>query len=279
MSDSYKLKRIRDGRDFALSEVSLLVGRSDSCDIQVTAGHPSREHARVVAKDGGVLVQDLHSTNGTFVNNKRIEIEARLQIGDVVKFGDETFAVQSADAPEATVLMRSLGSSSDQSAMVVEEDDDEDDQDSTSFLEVYAMPPGWEKGPSFDNDVGKLDERKQQAIDRYLEKFSKSLKGKKGLFLVLFSEDEPPIFKSLVVDAGSNSWRFGRSEDCDVTFDNPCISKHHATITYDDSGWTIKDENSTNGIAYNGRKQEKLSLGDNMTFEISSVDVLVRFLK
>lgn len=279
MSSNFKLKRISDGEEFELSNISLLVGRSESCDIQVTEGHPSREHARVVERDGAVLVQDLHSTNGTFVNNKRIEIESVMQPGDVVKFGDEAFSVQSLDQPEATVLMRSLGSGANTNAMVIDdEDEDEDDADSTSILEVYAMPAGWDSG-GFDTQIGKLDDKKKQAIDRYVDKFNQSLKGKTGVFLIFFSDDNPPVFKSLIVKDGKEEWTFGRSGKCDVNLENPCISKHHANIYLKDGEWTIVDNSSTNGLTAGGMKRAEVKLEDEGRFEISSVDVLVKFLK
>ncbi len=280
MSSNFKLKRISDGKEYELSETSILVGRSESCDIQITEGHPSREHARVAERDGAVLVQDLHSTNGTFVNNQKIATSAVLSVGDVVKFGDESFSVQSLTEPEATVLMRSLGAKGVMNASVIDDDEDEDDEDSTSILEVYSMPPGWDdSAPGFASEVGKLDERKKNAIDRYIEKFSQSLKGKKGLFLIFFSDDNPPVFKSVIIKDDKNAWSFGRSEECDICFDNPCISKYHADISVSSSGWAIEDKDSTNGISHEGVQSKTLQLVDDMVIEISVVEVLVRFIK
>ncbi len=282
MSSNFKLKRISDGVEFPLGEISLIVGRSDSCDIQITQGHPSREHARVAERGGAVLVQDLHSTNGTFVNNKRIEAATSLQPGDVVKFGDEAFSVQSLSEPEATVLMRSLGSGANISATVIDDDDDEDeDVDATSMLEVYALPPGWDDGGTFDDHVGKLDDNKKAAINRYIEKFNRSLKGKVGIFLIFFSDGNPPVFKTLIVKGskdGKETWSLGRIKSCDVSFENPCISKHHANITFSAGEWNIEDNKSTNGFVCKGRKQGSIALEDNLTFEIGAVDVLVRYL-
>ncbi len=279
MSSNFKLKRISDGVEFPLSEISLIVGRSDSCDIQITQGHPSREHARVAEREGAVLVQDLHSTNGTFVNNKRIEASASLLPGDVVKFGDEAFSVQSLSEPEATVLMRSLGAGANVSATVIDDDDEEDeDVDATSLLEVYALPPGWDDGGTFDDHVGKLDDKKKSAINRYIEKFNRSLKGKVGIFLIFFSDGNPPVFKTLIIKDGKEEWSFGREKRCDVSFENPCISKHHADISFTAGEWKIKDNNSTNGLVCKGRKQGSITLADNLTFEIGAVDVLVRYL-
>lgn len=276
MSAKFKIKRISDGEEFEIGEIALLVGRSESCDIQVKEGFPSREHARLAERDGGVLVQDLHSTNGTFVNNKQIEESVILKPGDVVKFGDETFSIQSTEAPEATVMMRSLGVGSNMSATVIDEDEDEEDEDSTSILEVYALPQGWDDGSNFKDQVGKLDDKKRAAIDAYIARFSKSLKGKNGIFLIFFRESNPPEFKTIVVMADRKEWTFGRSKECDVSFDDPCISKHHANISRKDGQWVITDNNSKNGLTQGGKTVQSLVLKDNETFEISTVEVLMR---
>lgn len=279
MSSNFKLKRISDGVEFPLSEVSLIVGRSDSCGIQISQGHPSREHARVAEREGAVLVEDLHSTNGTFVNNKRIEAATSLQPGDVVKFGDEAFSVQSLSEPEATVQVRSLGSGANVSATVIDDEDDEDeDVDATSLLEVYALPPGWDDGGTFDDHVGKLDDMKKSAINRYIEKFNRSLKGKVGIFLIFFSDGNPPVFKTLIVKDGKEAWTFGRLNSSDISFENPCISKCHANISFTEGEWKIDDDKSTNGLVCKGKKQRSIDLLDNLTFEIGAVDVLVRHL-
>ncbi len=279
MSGTFKLQRLKDGQDFMIDEVSLLMGRSELCDIKVTEGYPSREHARIAERGGKLKVQDLHSTNGTFVNNKQIEVEAELEIGDVLKIGEEVFTVQSQVEPEATILMRSLGSTHNVSATVIEDDDEDDpDDDATAMLEVYAMPPGWAESSEISNQVGKLDDKKRAAIDKYVEKFSAAMKGKSGIFLILFSDEDPPIFKHVVMDAGKTEWVFGRSDSCDIEFNNPCVSKEHATLKFvGGEGWYLEDNKSKNGISVDGNRQQKIKLSDNLVFEISSVDVLVRF--
>ena len=48
------------------------VGRSTDCDLVVSEGQPSRQHARITVEADGVFVEDLDSTNGTFINGNRI---------------------------------------------------------------------------------------------------------------------------------------------------------------------------------------------------------------
>ncbi|WP_158658001.1 FHA domain-containing protein [Agarilytica rhodophyticola] len=275
----FKLKRIADNKEFILSEVSLLIGRSESCDICVSEGYPSREHARIVQKDEAVLVEDLHSTNGTFVNNQRIGSSALLNVGDVVKVGDEAFSIQSQSQPDATVLVKSLGSDENVSALVIE-DDDEDHEDSTSLIHQYSLPRGWNQdGSNFISEIGKLDDRKKQAINSYIEKVRSKYKGHIGVLLILFSDDNPPVIKSLVYqEGGRSSWTFGRGDGCDVIFQHPCISMHHATLTYGEAGWHFEDSDSTNGISVQGKKLKTIKLQDEMKISVASAEIFIRFI-
>ena len=68
------------------------VGRDDSCDITVPIAHLSRRHASISVTAHGLLVKDLDSTNGTFLNGGRIT-EACAKPGDKLKFDVVNFTV------------------------------------------------------------------------------------------------------------------------------------------------------------------------------------------
>jgi pSer/pThr/pTyr-binding forkhead associated (FHA) protein len=62
------------------------VGRAPRADFIVDAALVSRVHCRLTAKDDRLEVVDLKSTNGTFVNDKRVE-KAHLSVGDRLRVG------------------------------------------------------------------------------------------------------------------------------------------------------------------------------------------------
>ncbi|MEN8132439.1 MAG: FHA domain-containing protein [Pseudomonadota bacterium] len=64
----------------------LMIGRGKENDIRLPDKRVSRAHARILTSLGSSLIEDLNSTNGTFVNSKRISIYA-LQEEDVIKIG------------------------------------------------------------------------------------------------------------------------------------------------------------------------------------------------
>ena len=71
----------------------MLIGRHQSADIALQAAEISRKHAAFLIKEDALWVQDLGSSNGTFVNDVRIAEETRLKEGDLVQFASLKFSV------------------------------------------------------------------------------------------------------------------------------------------------------------------------------------------
>ena len=69
-----------------LGEQPVKLGRSETADMQIDSPKVSREHARVVWEGGEYWVEDLGSTNGTFVNEKKI-VKYELLDGDEIIIG------------------------------------------------------------------------------------------------------------------------------------------------------------------------------------------------
>jgi pSer/pThr/pTyr-binding forkhead associated (FHA) protein len=63
------------------------IGRGDECAITLSDSYVSQVHARLYEKDGTWLVEDLGSTNGTFLNDRPLVQPVEVHAGDVVKVG------------------------------------------------------------------------------------------------------------------------------------------------------------------------------------------------
>ncbi len=63
------------------------IGRSRSCDLRLPGGDASRRHAEIAGGPDGFTITDLGSTNGTFVNDQRIQ-KHELQAGDRIEIGN-----------------------------------------------------------------------------------------------------------------------------------------------------------------------------------------------
>ena len=77
------------GEDFQLNSAQLTIGRGNQNDIAIaTDEYASARHARFEPRQDGVWVQDLGSTNGTYVNGTRLDRPHRLARGDIVRVGE-----------------------------------------------------------------------------------------------------------------------------------------------------------------------------------------------
>ncbi len=81
---------LREGRE-------VLIGRSSELDLVLVEDNVSRRHAKLVVRGGAVTLQDLGSTNGTFVNGVRVK-KARLKEGDRVLIGGAILKLVRAEA-------------------------------------------------------------------------------------------------------------------------------------------------------------------------------------
>ncbi len=83
------------GKEIAISSEKFLVGRSEVCQLRPKSESVSRKHCIIVLKDSRVLVQDLKSRNGTFVNEKRLPVDKAkvLKGGDELRIGKLLFEV------------------------------------------------------------------------------------------------------------------------------------------------------------------------------------------
>lgn len=87
----------RVARRIPVSGAPIRIGRAPDCELVLHDSRVSRRHARLVARDGVLVLTDLRSTNGTRVNGHRVS-EVVLGAGDRIDVGDTSLVVQAARA-------------------------------------------------------------------------------------------------------------------------------------------------------------------------------------
>ena len=75
------------GRTYPLAE-ELTVGRAAGCQVTIDDTYASQIHARVFSRDGQLFVEDLGSTNGTFVNRQKVNGPQAFRRGDKLQVGN-----------------------------------------------------------------------------------------------------------------------------------------------------------------------------------------------
>lgn len=81
------------GLDFTVVDATVL-GRSDEADIVIDDPYASEFHLRLVAQEGGLTLHDLGSTNGTYLNGRRVTAPTELRRGDAVQVGKTVMEVR-----------------------------------------------------------------------------------------------------------------------------------------------------------------------------------------
>ena len=100
------LRRVREGAELVLIrsegqsgvripiEDVLVMGRSPDADFLLDDPYASEFHLRLALKDDQVVLSDLGSTNGTYLNGRRITVPTPLSKGDAVQVGKTIMEVQ-----------------------------------------------------------------------------------------------------------------------------------------------------------------------------------------
>ena len=96
------------GTVFPVAQRSLVIGRSPSADVRIDEHAVSNEHARLEQTDAGITLLDLGSTNGTYVNGRRVVDGALLVGGDNIQMGATTFTfvTRESGVPKGTVRLQ-----------------------------------------------------------------------------------------------------------------------------------------------------------------------------
>ncbi|MBY6929562.1 FHA domain-containing protein [Clostridium botulinum] len=99
---SFGLEILKPGESSDLKEGSVIpirndltIGRKEENSISLSDQHVSGNHARVFVRNTGLFIEDLNSTNGTYVNGNKIRGKQKLSNKDEIRIGTSTFKVLS----------------------------------------------------------------------------------------------------------------------------------------------------------------------------------------
>ncbi|MGH7837476.1 MAG: FHA domain-containing protein, partial [Candidatus Binataceae bacterium] len=80
--------------EYSLLKPEVAVGRGENNDIVIPHASVSRNHARLVRRDGAFELIDLNSTNGSYVDSQPVQGATRIANGSEVRFGDIRFTLR-----------------------------------------------------------------------------------------------------------------------------------------------------------------------------------------
>jgi pSer/pThr/pTyr-binding forkhead associated (FHA) protein len=124
---------------FAVANDITVIGRQEDCDLRIGILDVSRRHCRIIKDDNQLEVEDLGSSNGTYLNGVRVA-EAMVKAGDVIQVGPVKFVVQIDGDPPDDQLTPNLP---DDLAIVgeIEEDREGEKDEDDDLVDLNLDPP------------------------------------------------------------------------------------------------------------------------------------------
>lgn len=83
----------QQGQEFEVGDV-VVMGRSDETDVVLNDPYASDFHLRLVSQESGMVLHDLGSTNGTYVNGRRVSAPTELKRGDTIQVGKTVMEIR-----------------------------------------------------------------------------------------------------------------------------------------------------------------------------------------
>ncbi len=307
-SSGYILRSLKNQEEHSL-EGEMIVGREVECAIAIRSGHISRYHAKINVMRSGVYIEDLHSTNGTFVNGKRIKGRVRLSLGDEVTFDDVAYRVTSTQSgdQEQTMLSPRHGAkdvdevpanqpqpsnvepfpssvpkpAAQKAASQNKSDDIPAHADYTPPIQqaepepVSESQPQESEAPGTDNTRILSGTQLEQYVERNRATHREVSVGEGPRLIIMTAPLRGKCFQ-IEDDVLATHWQIGRSPDSDIRLTDKTISSDHARITQLTEGFEIKATHAKNGIIINGIPKTRAELQHDDVIQIGSTELVFK---
>lgn len=247
MTRYYRFKNLNSSEIYALRSPLVIMGRNAFSEIHIDSGLLSRQHAEIKVLGDKVIIEDLNSTNGTYVNNMRIVQPMELMHGDVVTVGHEKLMLIAPGKNDgSTVFTYNL---SQEPAEAV---DSGEAMGNTRMQHSFPSPLAWS---NINDDTQDDVQVNRQIIQQALSNRQVDANHTAALFVVRSGQDQGAVYDFPV--RAEKEWKIGRNKLVDVTIDHPTVSNQHARLKFDDNRWVIEDNQSTNGLKINKKRTVK----------------------
>ena len=268
MSDAqFILRKTATGEEIPVTD-GLVAGRLEESGLVLTEGHPSRQHARFKVAGTEPQLEDLGSSNGTFVNDQRISGAVVLRHGDKLRFdieeyefsvvGDTTVVQE----PQATVIRKLEpieadvdGTGRRERPAWIDPDKQAEGGPKTEFIDAAAMKQMMEvdaQGPADVADDVDVPVLLVTAGDHGGQRFNLRSASEQG------------------------EWTIGCDDDRDIVLKDQGVSGIHAKLSRDGMRWKLTDQMSANCTFVNGRRSNMSYLNNGDRIRFGPVDCVFR---
>lgn len=240
------------GETYPLEEDEILIGREQGSTLQIDSPGVSRKHARLAYQDDQYLIEDLGSSNGTFVNGERISKPWPLKNGDMIGIGRTVQLQYQAVLPPLSATMIESDIPPAAGTMIEEVPQQPPAPSQTDAAAVEPVPPP-------------LDPQMTMV----------------GQDVSVPQEITPPQLSVTIAGQAPKTYTLtnprvtiGRLEDNEIVIDSRIVSRHHAYLDYAQDGYVLSViPEASNPVLFDGRPlsaPHKLQHGD--ILRIGSLD-------
>ncbi len=234
----------------------------------------SSTHARLTPRADGVLVEDLDSGNGTFVNDVRV-------MGSVLAKADDTlrFHLLELSLEDTQPKLSEEMASPHNKDLEPESEPEIGRKGGTVMLPINPnLPPLWDERPTEGTAMLNPSERAELAQNR--PAISHENLGRKldAATLLILSGGEAGRPIKLNCQGDVNYWNIGRNPntyDLSIVLDDPSVSDLHAKLICREGRWKIIDQMSTNALFINGKRHSSAYLRSSDHIRIGRIDSML----
>lgn len=267
MKDHFVLRNLGTNENVPLISATVTLGRGQGCEIVVDSSEASRQHARISLEDGRLTLEDLGSTNGTFLNGRKLKAPQALGGGDIIIIGQVHYLVVApGSAGNTTILGGRLGNVDDNYVV------DQGDPNQTGLRMSFPKPPGWTSQDDFGVGMSASDMPLEVMADQMVRQ-SVPLETTAAALMIVSEQGRNTLFP---LAAGKDEWSLGRAANNDVEVDHITVSTTHAILKREGGSWRIEDMQSTNGTRVNGKTIKSSQLVDGDVVSLGKVELLFK---
>ena len=286
---SFSIKS-EDGEHYPISD-EISVGRAQDCDVVIDDKKISRKHAIIKLENNRLQLIDLNSSNGSFVNGKRVTESVHLVNADTINFDRYTYAVKIEVSQQPEPVQQAPDNLGDQTIIA-----DFSDQEREKIKQLVAKVKQKESNQvavskksiedkknipgSWIEDQAAVDGTQMMGTDQIRAIKAQVLTQKPNdsniTCLRCFIEGQGEKVIELPVTDGQQTlgWEMGRDLNCDIVLNHPSVSSKHAQIIHKNGRWKVVNLVSTNGILINGQKKLSTYLADGDKINLGSVKLI-----
>ena len=266
------------------------VGRSADCTLTIDDAKVSRVHATFRVDGGQLVVEDMGSSNGTRVNELKIDKPTPVYNGDKICFEKHCYKLQVAGGAQdmdatvvdsdATVVSAFEEPALQASAPVAESQPAESSGGSPvpRSLDDLDLPGSWvDDGTGDETRVLSMD---QAGAADNVEKGTTAIERMSDLaHLIVVTETGSAGEVFELAPGGTEEpdvWELGRDADCELNIPDPSVSGRHAQLIHQGGRWRLVNLVSANGIYVNGEKRLTAYLADEDRIQLGEATVVFR---